>query len=40
MDTITFENMFEYSRATFDIIIDDDWESANVKAVAWSIVSS
>ena len=33
--SITFENMFEYSRATFDIIIDDDWESANVKAVAW-----
>lgn len=33
--SITFENMFEYSRATFDIIIHDDWESANVKAVAW-----
>ena len=33
--SITFENMFEYSRATFDIIINDDWGSAEVKAVAW-----
>ena len=28
--SITFENMFEYSKATFDIVIDEDWESANV----------
>ncbi len=33
--SITFENMFEYSKATFDIVISDDWESANVQAVAW-----
>lgn len=33
--SITFENMFEYSKATFDIIINDDWESADVQAVAW-----
>ena len=33
--SITFENMFEYSRATFDIIINDDWETADVQAVAW-----
>tara|TARA_B100000927_G_scaffold35_1_gene58 strand:+ start:4633 stop:6615 length:1983 start_codon:yes stop_codon:yes gene_type:complete len=33
--SITFENMFEYSKATFDIVINDDWQSASVQAVAW-----
>jgi len=33
--SITFENMFEYSAATFDIIFNEDWESADVRAVAW-----
>jgi len=33
--SITFENLFEYTHATFDIIVNDDWESANVQAVAW-----
>ena len=33
--SITFENMFEYSAATFDVIIEDGWESAEVRAVAW-----
>ena len=27
MGSITFENMFEYSKATFDIVIDEDWKS-------------
>ncbi len=33
--SITFENMFEYTHASFDIIISDDWETAEVKAEAW-----
>ena len=33
--SITFENMFEYSAATFDIIFNEDWEYADVRAVAW-----
>ena len=33
--SITFENMFEYSAANFDVIIDEDWDSAEVRAVAW-----
>ena len=33
--SITFENMFEYSAATFDVIVDEDWDSAEVRAVAW-----
>ena len=27
--------MFEYTHASFDIIISDDWETAEVKAEAW-----
>ena len=33
--SITFENMFEYSHANFDIIISEDWKTAEVKADAW-----
>ena len=33
--SITFENMFEYSHASFDIIISEDWKTAEVKADAW-----
>ena len=32
MDTMAFENMFEWPRATFDIIIDDDWESCECQS--------
>ena len=33
--SITFENLFEYTRASFDIRVNEDWESADVQAVAW-----
>ena len=33
--SITFENMFEYSAATFDVVVHEDWDSAEVRAVAW-----
>ncbi len=33
--SITFEDMFEYSSAIFDIRISEDWDSAEVKGVAW-----
>ena len=33
--TITFEDMFEYTRAIFNIHIANDWTSAEVQAVAW-----
>ncbi|PXF18609.1 MAG: hypothetical protein CXX73_03920 [Methanobacteriota archaeon] len=33
--SITFEDMFEYSSAIFDIRISEDWNSAEVKGVAW-----
>ena len=32
---LTFEDMFNYTHATFDIRMNDDWESAYVEAVAW-----
>ena len=32
---LTFEDMFNYSHAIFDVTINDDWESAEVSAVAW-----
>ena len=33
--SITFENLFEYTHASFDIIVNEDWGSADVQAVAW-----
>ena len=33
--SITFEDMFEYSRGIFDIEVASDWNSAQVTAVAW-----
>ena len=33
--SITFEDMFEYSSAIFDITISEDWSSAEVEGVAW-----
>lgn len=33
--SITFEDMFEYSKAIFDIQVANDWTSAQVQAVAW-----
>ncbi len=33
--SITFEDMFEYSKAIFDIEIANDWNSAQVEAVVW-----
>ena len=32
---LTFEDMFNYTHATFDITMNDDWASADVQAVAW-----
>ena len=32
---LTFEDMFNYTHADFDIVINDDWASAYVRAVAW-----
>jgi len=32
---LTFEDMFNYTHATFDITMNDDWASAYVQAVAW-----
>ena len=32
---LTFEDMFNYTPATFDITVNDDWASADVQAVAW-----
>ncbi len=32
---LTFEDMFNYTHAVFEIQINDDWESADVNAVAW-----
>ncbi|MEE2759370.1 MAG: hypothetical protein VYA86_05270 [Candidatus Thermoplasmatota archaeon] len=32
---LTFEDMFNYTHAIFDIVVDDDWNSAQVSAVAW-----
>ena len=33
--SITFEDMFEYTKAEFVFDINPDWQSANVRAVAW-----
>ena len=33
--TITFEDMFEYTRAIFNIHVANDWASAEVQVVAW-----
>ena len=33
--SITFENLFEYTRATFQIDVANDWGSADVHAIAW-----
>ena len=33
--SITFEDMFIYDQAIFDIRIQDDWETAEVEAKAW-----
>lgn len=32
---LTFEDMFNYSHADFEIDIHDDWETAYVRAIAW-----
>ena len=32
---LTFEDMFNYTHAIFNMEINDDWESAEVSAVAW-----
>ena len=32
---LTFEDMFNYTHAIFDITVNDDWASADVSAVAW-----
>ena len=32
---LTFEDMFNYTHAKFDIQLNDDWSSAYVQAVAW-----
>lgn len=32
---LTFEDMFNYTHAVFDVQMNDDWESAYVEAVAW-----
>ena len=33
--SITFEDMFVYTRAEFVIQVNADWQSANVQAIAW-----
>ena len=33
--TITFEDMFDYTKAIFNVQISSDWNSADVQAVAW-----
>ena len=33
--SITFEDILPYTHAHFDIVVDDDWDSAEVKARAW-----
>ncbi|MDE0953635.1 MAG: hypothetical protein OR994_03065 [Candidatus Poseidoniales archaeon] len=33
--SITFEDLFEYTHAHFDIVINEDWDSAEVEARAW-----
>ena len=33
--SITFEDILPYTHAHFDIVINDDWNSAEVEARAW-----
>ena len=33
--SITFEDMFEYTKAEFVFDISPDWQTADVRAVAW-----
>ena len=33
--SITFEDILPYTHAHFDIVVDDDWNSAEVEARAW-----
>jgi len=33
--SITFEDMFIYDKALFDIQVDEDWQTAQVAAMAW-----
>jgi hypothetical protein len=33
--SITFEDMFIYDQAIFDIQVDEDWQTAQVAAMAW-----
>ena len=33
--SITFEDMFIYDKAVFDIQVDEDWQTAQVAAMAW-----
>ena len=32
---LTFEDIFNYTHADFDIVFNDDWETAEVRGVAW-----
>jgi MYXO-CTERM domain-containing protein len=32
---LTFEDIFNYTHADFDIVFNDDWETAEVQGVAW-----
>ena len=32
---LTFEDMFEYTKAVFNFTIASDWSSAEIEAVAW-----
>ena len=32
---LTFEDIFNYTHAAFDIVFNDDWETAEVRGVAW-----
>ena len=34
-DGITFEDMFTYTHALFDVTINDDWKSADVWGIGW-----
>ena len=33
--TITFEDMFDYTKAVFNFTIASDWSSAEIEAVGW-----
>ena len=34
-DGLTFEDMFAYTHARFDVEIHSDWKSADIRAIAW-----